>query len=200
MRPPKTSTRTVIVDAARLLFAERGFHGVTIRQIAAEAGVSPALVIKLCTSKAGLYADAGLSEVPITDLDLPRSQLGAAYVQRIVQRRRSGAPEPWISPSNTIRHAEDPAAERRRIAELWVGAIATHIHDLSEHRIHAAAIVCLFVGLAEGLRTLGVAGDDASVDALAEYYAALVQQAIDRAGEDRGEEALNSTDVSRAAP
>lgn len=183
MSQPSGGRRTVIVDVARLLFAERGFHGVTIRQIAAEAQVSPALVIKLCTSKAGLYAEAGLSEVPITDLDLPRSQLGASYVRRIEQRRRSGAPEPWISPSNTIRNAENPAAERQRISGEWVGAVAAHIEDRTEDRIHAAAIVCLLVGFAEGLRTIGVTENDAAAQALAGYYGELVQQAIDRAAE-----------------
>ncbi|WP_427006157.1 TetR/AcrR family transcriptional regulator [Pseudarthrobacter sp. H2] len=181
MSQPSRSKRAAIVDAARLLFAEGGFHGVTIRQIAAEAQVSPALVIKLCMSKAGLYAEAGLSEVPITDLDLPPSQLGAAYVRRIEQRRRSGAPEPRISPSNTIRNAENPAAERERINSDWVGALAAHIEDGTEDRVHAGAIVCLLVGFAEGLRTIGVAENDAAADTLAGYYGELVQQAIDRA-------------------
>lgn len=181
MLQPSRSKRAAIVDAARLLFAEGGFHGVTIRQIATEAQVSPALVIKFFTSKAGLYADAGLSEVPITDLDLPRCQLGAAYVRRIEQRRRSGAPEPWVSPSNTIRNAENPAAERQRINSEWVGALAAHIEDRTEERVYAGAIVCLLVGFAEGLRTIGVSENDTAADTLARYYGELVQQVIDRA-------------------
>ncbi len=36
------TTRDTILDAARPLFAERGFNGTTIRDIAEAAGVSPA--------------------------------------------------------------------------------------------------------------------------------------------------------------
>ena len=43
-----------IRDAAMGLFAERGFAGVTVRDIAAAAGVSPALVIHHYGSKVGL--------------------------------------------------------------------------------------------------------------------------------------------------
>lgn len=180
MPQPSPSRRTTIVEAARALFAERGFHGVTVRQIAAAAGVSPALVIKLCTSKAGLYAEAGLSEVPITELDLPRAQLGTAYVRRIEQRRRTGAPEPWSSPSSRVRYAVNPGEERQLVQREWLGAIAAQIGDHTPHRVHAAAIACLLVGFAEGLRVIGVAEGHEAAAALSDYYSQLVQHAIDQ--------------------
>ncbi|HET9138945.1 TetR family transcriptional regulator [Actinophytocola sp.] len=43
-RPGQTETREDILAAARRLFGERGYDGTTIRGIAAEAGVNPALV------------------------------------------------------------------------------------------------------------------------------------------------------------
>lgn len=43
-RPGPTETRQEILTAARRLFGERGFAGTTIRGIAAEAGVTQALV------------------------------------------------------------------------------------------------------------------------------------------------------------
>ncbi|MDO1557926.1 TetR/AcrR family transcriptional regulator [Brevundimonas sp. 2R-24] len=47
-RPPKTlaggDTRDTILDAAEDLFSKHGFYGVTIREVAAEAGVDTALV------------------------------------------------------------------------------------------------------------------------------------------------------------
>lgn len=180
MPQPSASRRTTIVDAARTLFAERGFHGVTIRQIAAAAEVSPALVIKLCTSKAGLYAEAGLSEVPITELGLPRSQLGAAYVRRIEQRRRTGAAEPWSSPSSRVRYAANPEDERLLVQTEWLSSIADQIDDRTSHRVHAAAIACLLVGFAEGLRVIGVAESEEAAAELSDYYSALVQHAIDQ--------------------
>lgn len=43
-RPGQTETREAILAAARDLFGRNGYEGATIRAIAAEAGVNPALV------------------------------------------------------------------------------------------------------------------------------------------------------------
>lgn len=57
-RPGESTTREAILEAARRLFAERGYAGATIRAIAAEAGVDAALVVHFFGSKAGLLAEA----------------------------------------------------------------------------------------------------------------------------------------------
>ena len=43
-RPGDSGTRRAIIEAARSKFAERGFEGATIRVIAQEAKVDPALI------------------------------------------------------------------------------------------------------------------------------------------------------------
>jgi AcrR family transcriptional regulator len=50
-------TRQAIADAARRQFAERGYDATTIRGIAAEAGVDPALVMHFFGSKDALFAE-----------------------------------------------------------------------------------------------------------------------------------------------
>ncbi|MGE5289206.1 MAG: TetR/AcrR family transcriptional regulator [Micromonosporaceae bacterium] len=52
--PDDRTTRAVIRDEALRLFAEHGPDGVTVRQVAAAAGVSPGLVIHHFGSKEGL--------------------------------------------------------------------------------------------------------------------------------------------------
>lgn len=47
--------RAALLGAARGIFAERGFHGASVRQIAGQARVSPALVAYHFGDKAGLY-------------------------------------------------------------------------------------------------------------------------------------------------
>ncbi len=47
--------RDVILDSAEALFCVHGFHGVTIREVAKEAGVDPALLNYYFTSKRGLF-------------------------------------------------------------------------------------------------------------------------------------------------
>ena len=57
-RPGDSGTREAISQAARAQFAERGYHGATIRSIAAAAGVDPALVYHFYESKESLFAAA----------------------------------------------------------------------------------------------------------------------------------------------
>jgi AcrR family transcriptional regulator len=81
-RPGESGTRQAILDAARAQFAAHGWDRATIRAIARDAGVDPALVLHFFGSKAILFAaamewpidtDAAVDEV----VSGPRSQLGA---------------------------------------------------------------------------------------------------------------------------
>jgi AcrR family transcriptional regulator len=57
-RPGASSSREDILEAARKLFAERGYQGATIRGIASEAGVDAALVVHFFGNKATLLGEA----------------------------------------------------------------------------------------------------------------------------------------------
>src|SRR5919199_4934959 len=69
-RPGATTTREAILEAARHLFATRGYDGTTIRGIAAGAGVDPALVHHFFGAKDELFLtvlqmpETVLSQVP----------------------------------------------------------------------------------------------------------------------------------------
>jgi AcrR family transcriptional regulator len=57
-RPGESGTYDALLDAARRLFAERGYEGASLRAIAAAAGVDAALVAHFFGSKADLLAAA----------------------------------------------------------------------------------------------------------------------------------------------
>jgi AcrR family transcriptional regulator len=57
-RPGEPRTRVLIADAARRLFAERGFDRTSIRAVATEAGVDPALVHHYFGTKQRLFLEA----------------------------------------------------------------------------------------------------------------------------------------------
>ncbi len=57
-RPGHPDTREAILAAARVAFADRGFDATSIRQIAASAGVDPALVHHYFGTKDQLFLDA----------------------------------------------------------------------------------------------------------------------------------------------
>jgi AcrR family transcriptional regulator len=53
----KAATRAKIVEAARELFAERGYHAATVRDITARAGVSPGSLFTSFAGKASLLQE-----------------------------------------------------------------------------------------------------------------------------------------------
>ena len=57
-RPGEPATRERIADAARRLFAEQGFDRTSVRAVAAEAGVDPALVYHYFGTKQRLFLEA----------------------------------------------------------------------------------------------------------------------------------------------
>ncbi|MGZ4516226.1 MAG: TetR/AcrR family transcriptional regulator [Mycobacterium sp.] len=61
-------TRATILRAARAQFSTQGFERTTIRSIASEAGVDPALVMHYFGSKADLFAAVSRLEVSFPDL------------------------------------------------------------------------------------------------------------------------------------
>ncbi|GEM34828.1 TetR family transcriptional regulator [Nocardia neocaledoniensis NBRC 108232] len=88
-RPGNTDTRTAILEAARIRFADAGFDKTSIRAIAGDADVDPALVHHYFGTKQQLFAaavdfpvdpDSTLSQVENAPLD----ELGATIVRAVV--------------------------------------------------------------------------------------------------------------------
>lgn len=81
-----SATRAAIVNAARVLFAEGGYDGTSMRAVARQAGVDAALVHHYFAGKAELFAS--VMEIPLdpqqvvaTVLDGPREELGVRMVK-----------------------------------------------------------------------------------------------------------------------
>ncbi|MCW2757990.1 MAG: putative transcriptional regulator, TetR family protein [Nocardioidaceae bacterium] len=74
-------SRATILDAARVRFGTDGFERTTIRKIAGDAGIDPALVMRYFGSKEGLFAAAAEFRVDLPDLaEVPRDQWAAVML------------------------------------------------------------------------------------------------------------------------
>lgn len=176
----RPDSRSSILDAARELFSEHGYQAVTIRDIATSAGVSPALVMKHYRSKAELFNEMGSNDIPLAELDLPRSQLGRALVQKVLTRREHGVPDPLLVALSHARESPDPQRTREEIRERLLLRVSDLIGDTTPDRRHASAVICQMLGLAEGVRGLGLfPAESISRDELLDLYGPLVQQQID---------------------
>lgn len=82
LQPDDRTSRAIIRDAALRLFADHGADGVTVRQIAAAARVSPALVIRHFGSKEGLREEIDEHVVRIVEATL-----------KVLAKKRSPTPD-----------------------------------------------------------------------------------------------------------
>ncbi|MCU1518647.1 MAG: TetR family transcriptional regulator [Pseudarthrobacter sp.] len=169
-----------ILRSASHLFGERGYRAVTVRDIAADAGVSAALVMKLFVSKEKLFAAVQPDESLLAELDMPMSELGRALVFRVLIRRERGMQEPWANIPFAVLNSPDPESARADICERYLAAIAHLIGDGSADRRFAATVTALMIGFGESVRTLGLF-EAWNFDELVAHYGAIVQTQIDAA-------------------
>jgi AcrR family transcriptional regulator len=87
MRRSSDETKAAILAAARERFGLAGFQAATIRAIAADAGVDPAMVMRYFGSKDKLFAAAAEFDLRFPDFaEGDRTQIGRAVVRHFLER------------------------------------------------------------------------------------------------------------------
>jgi len=172
------SSRDAVLDSAGRLFGERGNRGVTVRDIASDAGVSAALVMKLYGSKEKLFAAAKPDESLLSDLNVPTAELGATLVFRVLMRRERGLKEPWAMLPFIIQDSPTPDAARLETRERYLESMAGILKDTTPERRYASTVVALMTGFGEAVRTLGMF-EGWDFDELVAHYGAIVQAQVD---------------------
>ena len=104
-RPGNADTRAEIIDAALRLFSTEGYDKVSLRQVAREADVDPALIHHYFENKADLFTIAVIA-TPVEDpadavriiLDGPRETVGERAVDIIIATfERPGANQRFLA-------------------------------------------------------------------------------------------------------
>lgn len=164
-----SGTRQAILAASRRRFAELGYTGATIRGIAADAGVDPALVHHFYGTKERLFTAA--MRVPV----VPGEVIGAALAASLAQPGASPGPALvrtalTIWESTGIRDTflallrsaatSDQALTllREFVTEAIVGRLAAAAHgaDPGEARYRATLVASQVVGLALARYVIGL--------------------------------------------
>jgi AcrR family transcriptional regulator len=87
MRRTSEETKATILAAARERFGAAGFQAATIRAIAADAGVDPAMVMRYFGNKDKLFAVAAGFDLRFPDLaGSDRTQIGRSLVSHFLER------------------------------------------------------------------------------------------------------------------
>ena len=152
-RPGSADTRGRILDAAREAFAERGFDGSTMRDVAARAGVDAALVHHYFGTKQRLFVAA--MEFPI-DVAVavpaiirgPRSRVGERFVGFILDLWDRQEVRPLLL--GMLRSATTDAVAatmlRRLLEEGPLLALAAAL-ERPDARLRATLVGSQFIGL-----------------------------------------------------
>jgi AcrR family transcriptional regulator len=137
-------TKAAILSAARERFAAVGFEAATIRAIAADAGIDPAMVMRYFGSKDRLFAAAAEFDLRFPDFSgIDRKDLGAALVRHFLERWESDEALILLLKTSTTNHE---AAERMR--EIFV----------AQHTPMVARLVSADAGTRAGLITTQILG------------------------------------------
>jgi AcrR family transcriptional regulator len=184
-RPGPSSTRSEILVSARTLFASRGYHGTTVRDIAADAGVNAALVHHYFGSKEQVFVAA--MNLPLNPADLisrlrdggPRAALGERVVRLFARTWRDPATgQPLQALLRTAASTEQGATMMRQfVEEVMLPRVSA---ELGVSRVRAAGAFSQLIGFALAatiLRTEPLAS--ASEDEVVALLAPSVQRYLD---------------------
>jgi len=143
-------TRGAILEAARRAFADHGYERATVRDIAARAGVDPALVVRYFGSKEDLFAEASEFDLHLPDLAAEKpGQRGAVLITHFLDlwegALSTGTMAVLMRAAATNDHA---AAKMRKIfAGQVVPALAKTV-DPTELATRAGLVSSQLLGLA----------------------------------------------------
>lgn len=160
-RPGRSCTREAILAAARSSFAARGYDATTIRGVAGEAGVDPALVGHFFGAKDGLFAAA---------MDMPRppaealaealegedAELGRRIVATFLSVWDGAQGSPLMALLRSATGSEGATSMLREFAEREVvGRIAQRIGG-PQARLRASLVASHMLGLGLARHVIGI--------------------------------------------
>ncbi|TDC19394.1 TetR/AcrR family transcriptional regulator [Streptomyces sp. 8K308] len=148
--PRSAAARLAILEAARARFAADGYEKATIRAIAAEAGVDPAMVMRYYGSKAGLFsATVRAGEEPADLSRVPRQEMGG-HVARLLldpwERGTNGAEAAVLRAAPT--HAEAARSVQATVAGRLVPALRGAFPDDPDLETRAGLVLTQSLGAA----------------------------------------------------
>ncbi|MET7368042.1 TetR family transcriptional regulator [Streptomyces sp. NPDC005566] len=171
--------KDAILRAARRAFTQRPYAEVTIRGIAADAGVSASLVVKHFGRKEELFntvADFGPAAEEL--FDAPLDGLGRHMVLTLVRSRRAHQSDPLLRVVFSLGNQDERSLLRTRFHEQVTGRLTARLPG-RERALRAELIAGHLIGLGAtlSLHREG-AGSRATPEHLADLYAPALQNLV----------------------
>lgn len=171
--------RDAILRAARRAFAFRPYAEVTMRAIAADAGVSPSLIVKHFGAKERLFntvADFGPAAEEL--LAAPVESLGRHLVLTLLRSRREQQGDPLLRVVFSLGNDDERTLLRERFDAQLTQRLAARLPG-SEPGLRAELIAAQLLGLGATLSLYRAgAAAQAAPGRLADLYAPALQRLI----------------------
>jgi AcrR family transcriptional regulator len=178
------STRDAIFRAGADLFAQRGFADTGVREIAALAGVTPALVIRYFGSKEQLFLETVALETGFSAImNGPLEGIGEAIVAFLVGHAHEAAAEAQVGTFAALMRATDrPAVRESLLRSLERDVVAPLAPRMSgaDRDLRARLVSAQLSGLLCALELVddpGLHGTDPAL--LARLYGRSIQLLVD---------------------
>jgi AcrR family transcriptional regulator len=171
--------RTAILRAARKAFAREPYNAVTLRGVAADAGVSAALIVKHFGGKEALFERvADFTEAAQLLLAAPNERLGEHAVRTLVEYRRENDQDLLVRVVFAAGKGDERAQIREHFRDQVTRAFAARLTG-PDADLRAALITGQLLGLGAAIaidRTGPIAAADP--DTVAGLYAPGIQRLI----------------------
>jgi AcrR family transcriptional regulator len=140
--------RRDVLAAARRLFASKGYEQTSIRAIAAEAKVNPALVVTYFGGKEALFLEVvgpfTMSKGTVGGIDGMGARLARMYVDRWENMSED---DPWPALARSAVSHEGSARLLRSALEQQYAPLCEALGDSEEGRARTAMVRCLIAGM-----------------------------------------------------
>lgn len=162
-RSGPNNTRDEVLQAARVRFATEGFAATSIRRVAADAGVDPALVMQFYKSKEALFAaslalsDAVKDRITAT-FDGPRERLGESLTDGFLRLWEEGPDAGSLMATLRGAASNEFAAERLRdvVQARLMSVIGPKFGEGPDSAARAGVVVSMLMGLVLARDMIGV--------------------------------------------
>lgn len=123
----REATRARLLECARLRFARDGYDGTSVRDVAGDVGVDPALVFRYFGSKSGLFTEAMAgSSAPVVLPDGPVEELPAKLLHQLVFEDWSeyAGEHPLVAMLRSAGHEDTKDRLRQQICEGYLDVLS----------------------------------------------------------------------------
>ena len=141
-------TRTIILAAARKCFSQQGYEQAGVRDIAKEAGINAALVIRYFGSKEQLFmlaVDNAFSIIPV--LGNERKNLGERLARYLIKDADEDTFHPLLALLRSIVSSHGSLVLRQLLEEQFVYPLAAWLEG-EQSLLRASLIASIMLGVA----------------------------------------------------